>query len=36
MGNAHQLTKELADEVTLANTDDGVAVAIERILARAA
>lgn len=35
MDNAHQITKELADEVTLANTDDGVAVAVERILAEA-
>jgi hydroxymethylpyrimidine pyrophosphatase-like HAD family hydrolase len=33
MANAHQITKELADEVTLANTQDGVAVALERILA---
>lgn len=32
MANAHQITKELADEVTLANVDDGVAVALERIL----
>lgn len=33
MANAHQITKELADEVTLTNVDDGVAVAIERLLA---
>jgi Cof subfamily protein (haloacid dehalogenase superfamily) len=35
MGNAHPLTRELADEVTLTNIDDGVAVAIERMLAGA-
>jgi Cof subfamily protein (haloacid dehalogenase superfamily) len=33
MGNANQLTRDLADEVTSANTDDGVAVALERLVA---
>jgi Cof subfamily protein (haloacid dehalogenase superfamily) len=33
MGNANQLTRDLADEVTAANTDDGVAVALERLVA---
>lgn len=33
MANAHLITQELADEVTLTNVDDGVAVALERILA---
>jgi Cof subfamily protein (haloacid dehalogenase superfamily) len=32
MANAHQATRDLADEVTLANVDDGVAVTIERLL----
>ena len=35
MANAHPLTRELADEVTVSNVDDGVAVALERILADA-
>jgi Cof subfamily protein (haloacid dehalogenase superfamily) len=35
MANANALTREVADEVTVANTDDGVAVVIERILADA-
>jgi Cof subfamily protein (haloacid dehalogenase superfamily) len=35
MANAHQITKELADEVTSANTEDGVAVALEQILIEA-
>jgi Cof subfamily protein (haloacid dehalogenase superfamily) len=33
MGNANDLTKSIADEVTESNDDDGVAVAIERLLA---
>jgi Cof subfamily protein (haloacid dehalogenase superfamily) len=33
MANANELTRDIADEVTLANTADGVAVALERILA---
>ncbi len=32
MANAHPATKDLADEVTLSNLDDGVAVVIERLL----
>ncbi len=32
MENAHPATKALADEVTLSNLDDGVAVVIERLL----
>ena len=35
VANGHPLTRELADEVTMANVDDGVAVALERILAGA-
>jgi Cof subfamily protein (haloacid dehalogenase superfamily) len=34
MANAHQATRDLADEVTLANVDDGVAVIIERMLSK--
>lgn len=33
VANAHQATRDLADEVTLSNVDDGVAVTIERLLA---
>jgi Cof subfamily protein (haloacid dehalogenase superfamily) len=33
MANAHPATRDLADEVTLSNLDDGVAVVIERLLA---
>jgi hypothetical protein len=33
MSNAHPATRDLADEVTLSNLDDGVAVVIERLLA---
>lgn len=33
MANAHPATRDLADEVTASNVDDGVAVALERILA---
>ncbi len=33
MSNAHQATRDLADEVTLSNLDDGVAVVVERLLA---
>lgn len=32
VGNAHQLLKDAADEVTESNDDDGVALVIERIL----
>jgi Cof subfamily protein (haloacid dehalogenase superfamily) len=35
MANAHPLTRDLADEVTLTNVEDGVAVCIERMLAGA-
>lgn len=34
MGNADEVTKSLADSVTLSNADDGVAVAVELLLAR--
>ena len=33
MANAHPVAKDAADEVTLSNNDDGVAVVIERELA---
>ena len=33
MANANPATRDLADEVTASNADDGVAVALERILA---
>ena len=33
MGNAHPVTKEVADEITVSNDDDGVAVVLERELA---
>ncbi len=33
VANAHEATRALCDEVTLSNADDGVAVAIERLLA---
>ena len=36
MGNATQVTKDLADEVTATNADDGVAMVIERLLATGA
>lgn len=32
MANASEVTRELADQVTTANTDDGVAVALERLI----
>jgi Cof subfamily protein (haloacid dehalogenase superfamily) len=33
MGNADPVTKQLADSITLTNAEDGVAVAVERLLA---
>ena len=36
MANAHPATRDLADEVTLSNLDDGVAVVIERLLGEGA
>ena len=33
MGNAEPVTKELADEVTASNDEDGVALVLERLLA---
>ena len=36
MGNAHAAVRDLAQEVTLSNEDDGVAVVIEQLLAESA
>ena len=33
MGNAEPVTRELADEVTASNDEDGVALVLERLLA---
>jgi hydroxymethylpyrimidine pyrophosphatase-like HAD family hydrolase len=32
VANAHEETKAVADEITLSNDDDGVAIVIERLL----
>jgi hydroxymethylpyrimidine pyrophosphatase-like HAD family hydrolase len=34
MGNADPATKQIADEVTAGNDDDGVALIVEQLIAR--